>query len=318
MQMKKAPTAVRASPSPAFPQGFGEGKKARGKKGEFMCRQITIEIIVDIENDIATSSRIEMDNVLLFKFPISSLQKLRRDIVRPGVYVLVGRNDREIYIGKSDNVHKRLNTHLNDWAKEFWLGTLVFLCKPAMVQYLEFRLLEIAKNAENVRIRNEQTPNPPSIERADKIQADKYLGNLLLLTNELGIKFFKNDNRTFVRPAHSPRQSNSSIKSLYDDVSKYIKSLGGNIFVKKRKVFRAFRKNENPNKSFINVQLQKETLVLLLELNPKTHNVKLEEGFTRDMSKIPKFAPGDLEVRIKNEEDFEKARPLIKRTYDKN
>jgi predicted transport protein len=54
-----------------------------------------------------------------------------------------------------------------------------------------------------------------------------------------------------------------------------------------------------------------------LKLDPKT--VKLEKGFTRDMSKIKgKFAPGDLEVRIKDKEDFEKAKRLIKDTYDGN
>jgi predicted transport protein/predicted GIY-YIG superfamily endonuclease len=280
--------------------------------------KITIEIIVDIDNDIATSSRIEMDNVLLFKFPISNLQKLKKEIEHPGVYVLVGKNDREIYIGKSDNVQKRLNTHLNDEAKEFWLETLVFLCKPAIVQYLEFRLLEIAKNAENVKIKNEQIPSHPSIEQADKIKADKYLGNLLLLTNELGIKFFKSDNKTFDKPAHSTRQSNSSMESLYDEVFKYIKLLcGRNISFEECEVYWSFKKNDN---YFIGLhKYRPKDILMQLKLDPKSDNVKLEKGFTRDMSKIKgKFAPGDIEVRIKNEEDFEKAKRLIKDTYDGN
>jgi predicted transport protein len=112
------------------------------------------------------------------------------------------------------------------------------------------------------------------------------------------------------KQAHA--KANPPIKSLHDEVFNYIQSFGRNISVKECEVYYAFKKD---GKNFIG--MRKNKLVLLLKLNPKT--VKLEEGFTRDMSNIDgKFAPGDLEVRIEDEADFEKAKPLIKRAYEGN
>jgi predicted transport protein len=98
-----------------------------------------------------------------------------------------------------------------------------------------------------------------------------------------------------------------------DEVSNYIKSLGDNISVEEKQKYYPFKKDK---KNFIGILKNERILTLILKLNPKT--VKIENGFTRDVSKIGTFAPGDLEVRIKNEADFEKAMPLIKRAYDEN
>jgi predicted transport protein len=85
--------------------------------------------------------------------------------------------------------------------------------------------------------------------------------------------------------------------------------LGRDISVEKREVYHAFKKD---GKNFI--CMRKNKPILLLKLDPKT--VKLEEGFTRDISKIAKFGTGNLEVRIEDEADFERAKPLIKRAYE--
>lgn len=44
--------------------------------------------------------------------------------------------------------------------------------------------------------------------------------------------------------------------------------------------------------------------------------VELEEGFTRDMRNTGHYGTGDLEISIKTEKDFEKAKPLIERAYN--
>jgi predicted transport protein len=103
-------------------------------------------------------------------------------------------------------------------------------------------------------------------------------------------------------------KADSSIN--YSEVWRYIKSLDVNVSVEEQEVYYAFKKD---GKNFVG--MRKDKPVLQLKLDPRT--VKLEEGFTRDMSKKGKFAPGDLEVRIKNNADFEKAKPLIKRAYER-
>lgn len=54
-------------------------------------------------------------------------------------------------------------------------------------------------------------------------------------------------------------------------------------------------------------------ILLFVKLNPET--VKLESGFTRDMCNIGHYDTGDLQITIKNASDFERAKPLLERTY---
>lgn len=45
-------------------------------------------------------------------------------------------------------------------------------------------------------------------------------------------------------------------------------------------------------------------------------SVELEEGFTRDVREIGHFGTGDLEIRIRNDADLERALPLVLRSYE--
>jgi predicted transport protein len=71
-------------------------------------------------------------------------------------------------------------------------------------------------------------------------------------------------------------------------------------------------------KNFACVEVHPQSGQLLLYLKVDPTEVLLEEGFTRDVSKIGHFGTGDLEVRIKTLDDFERAKPLIERSYDKS
>lgn len=55
---------------------------------------------------------------------------------------------------------------------------------------------------------------------------------------------------------------------------------------------------------------------MYLNINPD--EVKLEEGFTRDVRNIGHFGTGNLEIRINSKDDFEKAKELITKSYDEN
>ncbi|ULH15488.1 DUF5655 domain-containing protein [Deinococcus sp. KNUC1210] len=59
---------------------------------------------------------------------------------------------------------------------------------------------------------------------------------------------------------------------------------------------------------------QKSALLLYLKLDLAV--VDLEEGFSRDVSKIGHWATGDLELTIRNDKDLERAKPLIRLAYE--
>ena len=56
-------------------------------------------------------------------------------------------------------------------------------------------------------------------------------------------------------------------------------------------------------------------LVVFSWLDPGT--VPLEEGFTRDISSMGSY-PGRLEINLVNQNDLERAKPLLKRSYDES
>lgn len=99
------------------------------------------------------------------------------------------------------------------------------------------------------------------------------------------------------------------MKSLYYSICDFIESLGDDIAPNQLKLYLAYKKIQN----MVCVEIYNKQIILFLKLNPET--VTLERGFTRDMRGVGHYGTGDLQVTIKNATDFEKAKPLIERTY---
>lgn len=102
------------------------------------------------------------------------------------------------------------------------------------------------------------------------------------------------------------------IKTLYDEVCNYIESLGDDIVSNQLKLYLAYKKVQN----IICIEIYNKQIVLFLKINPE--KIVLEKGFTRDMRSIGHYGTGDLQVTIKNEADFKKAKVLIDRAYNEN
>ena len=106
--------------------------------------------------------------------------------------------------------------------------------------------------------------------------------------------------------------ADKSIRMLYQDLVNYMLSLGDDISETHLKLYAAFKKIKN----VATVTANKKALVLNLSLNPNT--VVFEDGFSRDVTEIGHWGTGNVELRIKNKADFEKAKPLLDRAYNEN
>ena len=62
------------------------------------------------------------------------------------------------------------------------------------------------------------------------------------------------------------------------------------------------------------IEIYNKQIILYLKLNPE--KVIIEKGFTRDMRSVGHYGTGDLQVIVKNADDFEKAKPLLERAYN--
>ena len=107
-------------------------------------------------------------------------------------------------------------------------------------------------------------------------------------------------------------QASKPLRRLYDDLRDSVLALGDDVQEKELKYYVAFRKLKNF--ACVEVHAAAGEILVFLKLDPSS--TSLEDGFTRDVSKIGHFGTGDLEVRISDTETLERASPLIQHSYN--
>lgn len=100
------------------------------------------------------------------------------------------------------------------------------------------------------------------------------------------------------------------IRDVYESLRQAILSQGEDVSEKQTKLYTAFKRIKN----FATVTYANKTeLNLYLHIDPK--QVELRDGL-RDVSTIGHWGTGDLEVRIKTQEDVKQSLSLIQRSYE--
>jgi len=124
--------------------------------------------------------------------------RARQEFGKAGVYVLAGpsaETGRErVYIGEGDPVRPRLEQHAAK--KDFWTQAFVFTSEgqnlnKAHVQYLEARLVELAREAKRCELDNGNQPQRPSLSEADRAELETFLAEMLLCLPVLGLSAFE-------------------------------------------------------------------------------------------------------------------------------
>lgn len=123
--------------------------------------------------------------------------KVRGEFAKTGAYVLRGTSEDgvpRIYIGEGDPVGPRLSDHFAK--KDFWTSLIVFVSKDdtlnkAYVQYLEARLIELARSAKRCHLDNGNHPQRPSLGEAGQAEAEHFLSQMLLIYPVLGLNAFE-------------------------------------------------------------------------------------------------------------------------------
>ena len=114
------------------------------------------------------------------------------------MYILVGPDENSqlprVYVGEGDPIGPRLDQHAKN--KDFWTQTVAFTSKDqnlnkAHIQFLEYRLVDLAKSAKRCILDNSNTPQPPSLSEADTAEAEGFLADVLLCLPVLGYGFFE-------------------------------------------------------------------------------------------------------------------------------
>lgn len=138
--------------------------------------------------------------------PRLSSVKERKEFNRAAVYVLIGPSDTSdlplVYIGEGDPVRTRLEDHHSK--KDFWTVAYFFTSKDANlnkahIQYLEHRLITLAKEAKRCKFDNQNVPTASSLSEAEYADLEVFLEEMLLCFPVLGVTIFE-------KPELKPRQ----------------------------------------------------------------------------------------------------------------
>ncbi len=180
-----------------------------------------------------------------------------------------------------------------------WAGTRLICIAADFTRYDEHAVQQINRNIELIRYR-------------------RFGADLLLLELVNAVIAKTSETKVVKLGENSPvektwdqviAEMKPPLPDLFELIRAFITALGDDVQEKRLSLYIAFKRLKN----FVCVEIRKEKIVLYLRLNPD--NVTLEAGFSRDVRTVGHWGTGDLEVTIRNEVDFAKARPLLQQSY---
>jgi len=136
---------------------------------------------------------------LVFPRALLPQVKARPELAQTGVYLLLGpRPDGEgemLYVGEGDPILPRLQDHQSK--KDFWTRAIGFTTatagqlNKAHVQFLEARLIALARAAKRMPLDNANQPTEPSLSEADRADMEVFLAHMLGMLPVLGVHAFE-------------------------------------------------------------------------------------------------------------------------------
>jgi predicted transport protein len=109
-------------------------------------------------------------------------------------------------------------------------------------------------------------------------------------------------------------KSSTEVKDRFESLKAYLLALGDDVQVKTVKFYFAFKRIKN----FASVEVHPQTSKIVVFVKADIASVHLEEGFTRDVRNIGHYGTGELEITIATDDDLERAKPLIVKSYEEN
>ena len=149
--------------------------------------------------DSLTTAELSNWNGKAIKIPRTEITGCDRDDIKGvGVYFLMCQEDDgadSVYIGEAENVLDRLTQHLRDYQsgkeKYYWNTAVIFVGRDlnkALIQYLENRFVEIAKDCGRYSILTKNTYKNTVLKEAQIATMEEFIDNVKILINTLGYK----------------------------------------------------------------------------------------------------------------------------------
>jgi predicted transport protein len=104
------------------------------------------------------------------------------------------------------------------------------------------------------------------------------------------------------------------VKDRFESLKAYLLALGDDVQIKETKFYFAFKRIKN----FASIEVHPVANKIIVFVYTDFDTVHLEDGFTRDVRNVGHLGTGDLEITISSDDDLERAKPLIVKSYEEN
>ncbi|MEI9941985.1 MAG: DUF5655 domain-containing protein [Pseudomonadota bacterium] len=106
--------------------------------------------------------------------------------------------------------------------------------------------------------------------------------------------------------------ASTTLRDRYEALKAFVMGMGDDVEETHLKRYVAFKRIKN----FVCVVplAHTEQLIVFVKVDPLS--VKLEEGFTRDLSEVGHWGTGDLEITLRSVDDLERAKSLLLKSYE--
>ena len=107
-------------------------------------------------------------------------------------------------------------------------------------------------------------------------------------------------------------KSHKDVQDRFDLLKEFLLALGDDVQMKTLKHYFAFKRFGNF--ACAEVHPFKKRILVYVKVNPDS--CVLEDGFTRDVRTVGHYGTGDLEITISTNDDLERAKPLLLKSYE--
>lgn len=143
----------------------------------------------------------------------------RKELDQAGVYILFGYQEGDdlptLYIGQGDGVKNRIDSHEKN--KEFWDKVLIFISSSgglnrAHITWLEWALIERAKNIGRSKLDNNATPNEPVLTESERADTQEFLNEILSILPLVEVKVFEKGKKIEVTSHLEPLKKRAGLQ----------------------------------------------------------------------------------------------------------
>jgi predicted GIY-YIG superfamily endonuclease len=128
----------------------------------------------------------------------SEIDNQRKELEKIGCYLLIGKDNagrNAAYIGKAENIFKRLNDHRKDSNKDFWESVYAITntrndFDNAYISYLEQLMIKSATEAQKFDLKNSNNGNKTNIPENKIEECKQFFDTANILLKTLGLSIF--------------------------------------------------------------------------------------------------------------------------------